>query len=164
MKITRLITPYLAIFLLLLMAGCATVPMSSPAADAAAKQFKPVPDKSVLYVYRDESMGAAVRMDVKIDGETCGQTAADTYFRFVLPPGNHKITSVAENTDSVDIDMKPGQLYYVWQEVKMGVLYARSKLHVIGANKGQTDIRSCKLALPTPKKAPPAVATAHARQ
>ncbi len=72
-----------------LLAGCASVPMSTPAEDASAKQFAPVDGKSVLYVYRNETFGAAIKMDLDVDGKPVGETASKTYFRFVLDPGPH---------------------------------------------------------------------------
>ena len=45
------------------LSGCA-VPMADPAKDAQLKQFKIDKDKSAVYIYRNETMGGAVRMDV----------------------------------------------------------------------------------------------------
>ena len=139
--------------------GCASVPMAPIAADNQAKQFQPVPDKGVLYIYRSESFGGAVKMDVMVDSALIGDTAAETYFRMELPPGKHTIVSKAENTDEVDIDVQPGQLYFVWQEVKMGILYARNKLHIVQAGEGEAGVRECKLAAGGTPMAAPAVAS-----
>ena len=127
-----------------LLAGCASVPMGDPAADASAKQFAPVPDKSVVYVYRNESFGAAVKMDVSVDGKAVGQTASKTYFRLVVDPGHHQVDSQT-GTSKMDLDTEAGKVYYVWQEVKMGVWSANSALHLEDAGKGQADVRECNL-------------------
>lgn len=127
-----------------LLAGCASVPMSDPAADAAAKQFAPVDGKSVIYVYRNESFGAAVKMDLALDGKPVGETAAKTYFRFVVDPGHHVVDS-QKGTSKLDLDTEPGKLYFVWQEVKMGMWVANSALHQEDAGKGEADVQECKL-------------------
>ena len=43
-----------------LITGCASVPMASVERDAQTKTFVVAPDKANIYVYRNESMGAAV--------------------------------------------------------------------------------------------------------
>ncbi|WP_168196438.1 hypothetical protein [Bdellovibrio sp. NC01] len=35
--------------------------------------------------------------------------------------------------------------YYVWQEVKMGILWARTKLHKVDEAEGQAGVRQCSL-------------------
>lgn len=126
--------------------GCASVNMGDPQQDAAAKKFTAPKENAAVYVYRNESMGAAVKMDVEIDGKPVGQTGAKTFLYKEVAPGKHTITSKAENTDSVEIDAKPGTLHYVWQEVKMGVLYARTKLHLVDEAEGQKGVTETKLA------------------
>lgn len=91
-------------------------------------------------------MGASVKMDVEVDGKPIGQTAANTFLYKAVAPGKHTITSKAENTDTVEIDAKPGTLHYVWQEVKVGVLYARTKLHLVDEAQGKKGVTETKLA------------------
>ncbi|GAA4494004.1 DUF2846 domain-containing protein [Pseudaeromonas paramecii] len=134
-----------ASFILFGLAGCATVPMADDNQDAAAKKFAVASDKSGLYIFRNESMGAGVTMDVLLDGKPVGQTVAKTYIYKEVEPGKHSITSKSENTDTIEVDAKPGTLVYVWQEVKMGVLYARTKLSVVGDYQGKNGVRESKL-------------------
>lgn len=128
------------------LSGCASVAMVDPQRDAAAKTFVAPADKAGLYIYRNESMGAAVKMDVAIDGQAVGQTAANTYLYKEVAPGKRVITSSAENTATLEVDARPGALYYVWQEVKMGVLYARSKLHLVGEEEGKKGVLETRMA------------------
>ena len=139
-------TGVIAVFLALSLVGCASVPMGDAAQDAALKTFPARPDSAGLYIYRNESMGAAVRMDVEADGKPLGQTAARTYFFTELKPGKHTVTSKSENTDTLEIDALPGKLYYVWQEVKMGLLYARTKLHLVDEAQGRKGVLESSLA------------------
>lgn len=126
--------------------GCATVNMGDAKQDAAAKTFVAPKDKAAVYVYRNETMGAAVKMDVELDGKPLGQTAANTYLYKEVTPGKHTITSKAENTDTLEIDAKPGMLYYIWQEVKMGFGSARSKVQLVGEAVGKKGVLETKLA------------------
>ncbi|WP_071873101.1 DUF2846 domain-containing protein [Atopomonas hussainii] len=133
--------------LLLSLVGCASVPMGDPAMDAKLKQFQVSPDKSAIYIYRNETMGTAVKMDVAIDGQPIGQTVANTYLYKEVTPGKHVITSEAENTSTLEVDAKPGSAVYVWQEVKMGVLFARNKLQEVSPAEGQAGVRETELAV-----------------
>lgn len=126
--------------------GCASVPMGDTKKDAELKSFSAKSEVAGLYIYRNESIGAAVRMDVDVDGKPLGQTAAKTYFYTEVAPGKHTITSKSENTDSIQVDTVAGKLYYVWQEVKMGVLYARTKLHLVSEEEGKKGVLETQLA------------------
>jgi hypothetical protein len=139
----RLLPLLASVFLL---AACASVPMGDQKQDSVNKSFATKPNTAGLYIYRNESFGAAIRMDVEIDGRTVGQTAAKTYFYLDVPPGKHTITSKSENDDSITADMVAGKLYYVWQEVKMGLLYARTKLHLVPEEEGKRGVLECQLA------------------
>jgi hypothetical protein len=130
----------------LVFTGCASVPMGDPKQDAALKAFTVAPDKAGIYVYRNESFGAAIKMNVSIDGAEIGQTAANTYLFKEVAPGKHTVASKAENTDAVEIDAKPGTLTYIWQEVKMGILAARTKLQVVSEAQGKKGVQETKLA------------------
>ena len=128
------------------MSGCASVPMAGKDADAKAKQFVPSQDgKANLYIYRNEIIGSAIKMPVLVDGMEVGDTVAKAYIYKSLPAGSHTIVSKAENDSSLTVDMQAGQNYFVWQEVKMGVLYARSKLHLVAEATGEAGVRECGL-------------------
>jgi len=75
------------------LAGCASVPMGDAKQDAALKTFTVPTDKAGIYIYRNESMGAAVKMDVAVDGTVIGQTAAKTYLYKEVTPGKHTVSS-----------------------------------------------------------------------
>ena len=137
---------FVPLFLALAISGCASVPMGDPTQDAALKTFSVAKDKAGIYVYRNESMGAAVKMGVSIDGQAIGQTAAKTYFYKEVTPGKHTVSSTAENTDTLEVDAKPGTLTFIWQEVKMGLLYARNKLHLVSEEEGKKGVKETTLA------------------
>ncbi|HEX5737652.1 MAG TPA: DUF2846 domain-containing protein, partial [Hydrogenophaga sp.] len=116
--------------------------------DAQRKTFTAPADKAGIYIYRNETMGAAVKMPVTVDGQMIGQTAANTYLYKEVAPGKHEVVSLTEGKENkVEIDAKPGTLVYIWQEVKMGMLAAASKLHLVSAEQGQKGVKDTKLAV-----------------
>lgn len=121
--------------------------MADTSADTTAKTFKVSANKSGIYIYRNETMGAAIIMDLFIDGRPLGQTGAQTYAYVEVDPGMHKILSKAENEDLLELNTLAGKLYYVWQEVKMGLMYARNKLSLVDEKTGQASVMESKLIL-----------------
>ena len=126
--------------------GCASVPMGDPAADIEMKRFGTVPNMSRVYIYRNETRGAAIKMTVTIDGRVIGATAANTYLVTEVPAGSHTIGSDAENLTMLKINTQAGKNVYVWQEVKMGFGYARSQLHLVPEAEGKEGVLETKLA------------------
>ena len=126
--------------------GCASVNMGDAKQDAALKTFTTSKDKTGVYIYRNESMGAAIKMNVELDGKPIGQTAAKTYLYKEVTPGKHTFTSKAENDSSIEVDGKPGTMLYIWQEVKMGFIGARSKLQLVDQAQGQKGVQETQLA------------------
>jgi hypothetical protein len=121
--------------------------MGDPARDTQLKSFQAVPGQVAVYVFRNESMGAAVKMDVIVNGRNIGETAANTFLYAEVPPGKVSVASKAENTDTIELEAKAGDVVYLWQEVKMGLMFARTKLHIVPAEQGQKGVRETKLAV-----------------
>lgn len=129
----------------LFIGGCASVPMASPERDAQAKSFSALAGRSNIYIYRNESMGAAIKMPVVIDGRMAGDTAANTCLLASVEPGAHSIISKTKNDSSLQLNTVAGKNYFVWQEVKMGMWAARSQLHEVDEEKGKKAVSECKL-------------------
>ena len=130
---------------LLILTGCASVQFAPTEQDTEAKAFKSTPDKSTIYLYRNESFGAAVSMDVYLDDVFQGYTGANSYFIWTVDPGTHVIKSVAEDTETVTLETEPNKQYFVWQEVKMGFMSAGNDLHVVDEEEGKKGVKECKL-------------------
>ena len=126
--------------------GCASVPMASLDKDREAKAFVVPEGKSSIYLYRDEMFGGAIHMTVSLDGRLAGRTGPQTYMLWHVEPGPHEILSIAENESKLLLDTQPGERYFVWQEVKMGMWNARSQLHEVDAATGEAGVMKCKRA------------------
>jgi hypothetical protein len=142
--------------LLLAASACASVPMAPDNIDAYAKSFiPPPPDRAHIYVYRNESMGGGVKFDMRLDGQPAGTTVGKTFALLPVRPGQHLLTSGAENTSELPLVAQPGQILFVWQEAKMGVLYARNKLQLVDPGFAIPGVRECKLIAFPPPPLPP---------
>lgn len=128
------------------LSGCASVPMASTEADVSAKQFLPTKGHSNIYLYRNETIGAAVAMTVSLDGKVMGKMGPQTYFLWEVAPGKHEIASHTENTAKITIDAKEGRYHYVWQEVKMGMWQPGSQLQEMSEAEGRKGVLECRRA------------------
>lgn len=126
--------------------GCASVPMASPEDDAHAKAAVVPPGKSLIYVYRNETLGSAVEMTVLLDNKEVGKSGPRTYFMFEVEPGEHEIASRSENTSIVLVKAVAGKAYYLWQEVKMGAWKARTLLQQVDEATGRAGVAECQRA------------------
>jgi hypothetical protein len=143
---SRTLLAGLALLAAILASGCASVQMASPEQDAAAKSFTVKPGMANIYVYRNETFGAALKMPVALDGKLVGDTASKTYLLLPVAPGPHTVLSKTENDSTVQINAEAGRNYFVWQEVKMGMFAARSQLQLVDEATGKAGVAECNLA------------------
>jgi Protein of unknown function (DUF2846) len=137
---------FAALFVGLSLLGCASVPVEDAQRDAALKTFSIAPDQAGIFIYLNEFIGTAVKMEVWLDGVPLGQTMTKTYLYKSVAPGKHTITSIAENTDTLEVDIRAGSLAFIWQEPRMGFFRARTKLHLMNEAEGRAGVLSCRLA------------------
>ena len=140
---------FIVIFTAFILNGCASVPMGNVKQDTVFKKFNTPSDKDKagIYVYRNETFGAAIKMHVRLDEKVLGATAANTYLYKEVEPGQHTVSSLAENTDTLTVNAIKGTLSYIWQEVKMGMWSARTKLHLVSEEEGRKGVLESSLAV-----------------
>jgi hypothetical protein len=147
--VSRLVA-FAALAAVVLASGCASVPMASPEMDTAAKTYAVKPGMANIYVYRNEQMGAAIKMPVALDGRMVGDTGAKTFLLLQVPPGRHTLVSKTENDSTLDLTVVEGRNYFVWQEVKMGLMSGRSQLQLVDEATGRAGVAECRLVQPLP--------------
>ena len=76
-----------------------------------------------------------------------GQTVAKSYLLMTVPAGTHSLKGSAENDSELQLTTEAGKNYFVWQEVKMGVLYARNRLQQVDESTGRAGVAECSLTL-----------------
>ncbi|HZR71209.1 MAG TPA: DUF2846 domain-containing protein [Burkholderiales bacterium] len=128
-----------------LLSACATVPMASDGSDSTAKSFATTPGKANIYVYRNESLGMAIKHPITLDGRMVGDTAAKTYFLLPVNPGKHTIVSLTDSDNPLAIDAQSGRNYFVWLQMKMGMFAPRSNLQLVDEAEGRKGVMECKL-------------------
>lgn len=126
----------------LLLAGC-----------ASTRQFVPLPDqakkvedltKGRIYVIRPATFGAAISMNVSEDGKPIGVTGPHGFLCWERTPGDTIITSTSEGASEVPLTVEPGNVYYLFQHVRMGLWIARSELERVDEDEGLKELKKCK--------------------
>jgi len=140
---------FIVILFIIFATGCANIKsmpqLASKQEDIRLKSFEAPKKNAIIYIYRNEIRGNIAIMDVKVDGEFLGETVWKTYLYKEVTPGTHIITSKAANEHSIEIDVKAGSVNYIWQEVKLGILSPRSKLHLVSSAEGKAGVLESKL-------------------
>ncbi len=98
-----------------MLTGCVTRPPSPQ--DIQAKRFEAIPDKAVVYLYRDLPDFADDPASFTLDGQPQGATYPGTYFRLELASGRHRLAGFAGDAGLFTFDTQPGRLYFVRQTV-----------------------------------------------
>lgn len=143
--VARLKAVPFAVGLLAALAAAATIALlafHSP--PQPADEFRVPADVARIFIYRSETFGAAAPITVVVDGRPMATTLARTYLAIDVAPGTHRIESNGEDVAKLMLNVRAGQAYYVWQEVKAGRWSARSVLHTVTARQGMRCIRECR--------------------
>jgi hypothetical protein len=104
--------------------------------DSLAKNFTPSPGKAIVYIIRPSIMAAAIEMRLDCDSFFVGWINPKTYLFTVLDSGDHTFIAKSENKSTLKIHLDGGQKYYLEQDAKMGIMYARTKLRIITPEEG----------------------------
>ena len=84
-------------------------------------------------------------LSYQINGKHAGDTNHQTFILKSVAPGKHSITAFAENTETIEITTVADNNYFIWLEVKMGVVTNHAHFHLVDEAQGKTGVRDCKL-------------------
>ncbi|MDR1872060.1 MAG: DUF2846 domain-containing protein [Deltaproteobacteria bacterium] len=133
----------MAVFVALLISGCATVPMATKTESDAAKAFlPPEPGMAGLYIYRNSVVGQALKKDVFIDGKCLGETASGVYFYTTVEGDKtHVIATESEfSANSLEMLFEAGKNYFIRQYIKLGLFVGGAGLELIPEERGKKDV------------------------
>ena len=143
MNVSRIV--FMVGVIIVLSSGCASTKQLVPLPD----QTKTVEDssKARIYVIRPVLIASAISMSVS-DGEMkVGSTGPKGYLCWERAPGTTEIRSKSENTAVLPITCKAGEVYYIGQHVRMGILFARNNLSLLTEDEGKAKLSKCKVPL-----------------
>ena len=127
--------------------GCAGT-SEAPAEDTeAAMSFESADGKGVVYLYRlGRAVGAATATSIKVNSLEAGGTGPGTFFRWELKPGKYTFfASTGESSKTVAIDVEAGKLYFIEQNVRVGLSEGRVQLYEVDEEKGKKGVSGKKM-------------------
>lgn len=126
------------VLLVLLLAACASTPQASSERDAEAKAFHTHPATAALYVFRPDA-----ELDEEsvlyMDGRLIGSTLPGTYFRINAQPGKHRLHGIGADSGRIEIELRPGEIYFVSLRVSGG----NSHFSRVDPAQGRQAVQSC---------------------
>ena len=138
-----------AAFAVVVLAGCASVPMESPERSAEAKKFAPPAEGNAgVYVYRLGGFGSALTKSIWIDGKCIGKSAPSTFFyEEVKGNAEHTISTESEfSPNDLQLPTVAGTNYFVHQYIKMGVFVGGANLELVSEEEGKKQVAQIELA------------------
>lgn len=97
----------------------------------AASTIAPAPagDMGTVVFFRPSKMvGALVGFKVREGEKELGTLSSGSYFVVHVPAGAHAYTVHSEAKDVLNVEVEPGETYYVQGSISMGVLVGRPNL------------------------------------
>ena len=139
----------LSLFIATLITGCASVKMESNELSDKVKKF-PAPSNgnSGLYIYRDSTLGAALKKDIWVDGKCIGESAPKVFFYTEVAGGKeHVVATESEfSPNELSILVEAGKNYFIRQFIKFGVFVGGADLEIISEEKGKAAVEKLELA------------------
>lgn len=128
--------------------ACVALLSSLGLAQQAASQPGPrVSDtsaQSTVYVYRYKQFaGSALSPSVYCDENELARMDNGKYFEVTLSPGQHVFRS-NDKQAGINVDLKPGEKYYVRLEIATGLMKGHGRLVSVAADQGSYEIKKLK--------------------
>jgi hypothetical protein len=120
---------------LLFSGGCSPSRMIAKDECPDLREIKPPAGQSALVIGRTTIFGSAINIDNYVDRKFIGTTRGYGFFTTTVEPGQHYVIADAENFDAVLLNFEPDKTYYLRQEIRMGILSARTKYDIDDSKK-----------------------------
>jgi len=115
-------------------AAAAPAAVAAPAADA----------KTHVYVYRyKQYMGKGIRPSIYCDEKEVARIQSGRSFVMALPPGKHSFRS-NDKQSQIELDLKPGQDYYMRVEIATGFWKGHGRLILVMPEQGVAEFKQMK--------------------
>lgn len=101
----------------LVIVGCSSWKLSTPPTTALGAESPPPPGAAKVCVIRTAVVAIALTFPTRDNGALVGATSGPTYFCYAAEPGEHEITSEADEVDVARLTAEAGKSYFLEQRV-----------------------------------------------
>jgi len=116
----------------LMLAPCAAIAQENAAAapaPAAAAEAAPAAGTGTVVFFREKKFaGAAIRYKVRENGVELCKLASGTYCTIQVAAGKHTYDVHSEAKDALNLEVEPGETYYVVGAISMGFMAGHPNL------------------------------------
>lgn len=121
-------------------AGAHATTVLSPEHEATSESLFTVPQgMSRIVILRPEDRVVLIGTEVKIDGEALTSPIGKSLLFKDVAPGKHKVTAYAQDTKTIEVDVKAGETVYVQQRQTFGRLQRHARLAQLQVAEGQRE-------------------------
>lgn len=109
-------------------------------------QQEPPAGKSIIYIYRTSTMGAAVPFAITVNNNEMDHALYGK--RFILctvDTGTYEIKARGETEEKLKVTVKQNNKYFIEVIPRMGILFARCSIFQRNVDDGLTGVKKCKL-------------------
>ncbi len=137
----------LLIACVILLSGCATVPIGTEAEKQTAASFTPPPGMANVYIIRREAYeGAAILANASVDTQMVGGLQTGSFILRIVPPGQHTVSIFSnENQSSIPFNAEPDHNYFFDVKSEMGWVSARFSIHLMPEAEAKAAVSRCKI-------------------
>ncbi len=127
--------------------SCANVSKAPEQQNAEAMEFQAPEGKGTVYLYRTgRAVGAAGQLLVKVNGNDAGGTGPGSFFKWDVSPGLYTfLSSTAESSATVQVDVNAGEIYFIRQDARLGLSAGRVTMKQVDSTQGMREVKDCKL-------------------
>ena len=135
----------IGISILVLFSGCAPkVPVSTQKEDHTSKSFEKDSKYANIYLCRNSFMGGAYNLSVLLDDNFVGRTDMNSYFHLKVKPGKHKVDSVGSNKDTLILNAKSNNNYFIIQEPILTLTTTGVRMKLVNEDEGKKCVLATK--------------------
>lgn len=113
--------------------------------EATAKEFSPPPGKSLIYIYRDQTIAPTFKIGVDVDGRVAGAPDTKSFIVCTVDPGPHEIATHGGEPATVTLETEPNAVYFVWHEYENLAFGGRTRLHVVDGTQGRSLVEDLRI-------------------
>lgn len=135
MKILRLIA---VLILAAIMSACA----SGPKFTEVSASIPPLKvSQGRIYIYRNTTLGAGIRPDILVNGESIGTSEAMGFIFVDRVPGPMSVSTTSEVEKKATFNLDAGQTRYVKIDMGFGIIVWRTLPELVDNATGEREIR-----------------------
>lgn len=104
----------------------------------------PTQEVGRIYFYRTTVLGAALRPEVRLNGEKVGEAIAQGFFYVDRPAGNYEVVTSTEVNRKVSFVLESGQTRFIRFSVSFGFFVGHVYGELVDDAVGRSEIQECK--------------------